>query len=293
LSWVCTCPPANEDIVLEVANSKNGRIMRLMNDVEIVDVRGLQRVMQVVMASLGDQGRNQANAGHAVGISQSTYSRLLRGKQRRLDSKSFRSILDALRNNSLQLPAKRAASLQRAFESTVLTEAGSVAVRHYGRWLGDEMERLTPKVHGIFTELFSHRNYRSYFSAFLKDVSGSRELPSPRSKRIWIALYRALEPLSDASATSGVERGWRELHSAEELRPFLISALERERLMLKRERDIVRISKLTLPYDLEEELYLPSDENPPILDAQDVASMFQAAENEDAAGRSGASDGPA
>ena len=89
--------------------------------------------------------------------------------------------------------------------------------------------------------------------------------------RIWLALYRALEPLGDAQVTWGVERRWQEMHEAGELDSYLRFALERERIMLKRERDIARMNKCELPQDYAESL--ASDEWEPT-DMQDAKSEF-------------------
>jgi transcriptional regulator with XRE-family HTH domain len=242
-----------------------------MNHLAIIDVTTIRAIMKEVRQRVS----HQREGARTLGISQATFNRLLRGTgHKRISTHTFRSIRDALRRNVLGLEPPKAAERQRAFESTVLTEAGWHARRHYGRWLRDELRQLTPKVQSLFTLLFSDVEYRGVFGAFLKQVNQSPDLPRPNKRRIWLALYRSVEPLSDAEATWGVERKWREMRAAGDLRRYLEVALEREHIMLKRERDIVRINKCTLPPDIEEEFYTipPPDEEEPRLDAREEFS---------------------
>ena len=123
----------------------------------------------------------------------------------------------------------------------------------------------------VFADLFSHPDYQAEFRGFLFNRQGSRELPSPKELRIWLALYRALEPLGDAELTWRVERTWREMHEAADLRRFLRSALDRERIMMERDLDVARMNKCELPLDYVESLAI--DEREPN-DRQDAKSEF-------------------
>ncbi len=71
--------------------------------------------------------------------------------------------------------------------------------------------------------------------------------------------------------TWGVERSWQEMHEAGHLGKFLRAALERERIMLDRERDVTRLNKCELPLDYVESLAI--DEYEPT-DRQDPKSEF-------------------
>ena len=128
----------------------------------------------------------------------------------------------------------------------------------------------------VFTELYGHQEYRALFEDFLKEVTkgtkpsrrrrySEREhydlgpigpvqatvtLPgrqAPQDQRVWIALYRAVEPLGDTQLTWGVERTWQEMHHTDDLRSFLQAALKRERIMLNRDRDLVRLNRCRPP----------------------------------------------
>ena len=129
-----------------------------------------------------------------------------------------------------------------------------------------------PKVNSVLAELFSHPTYQADLKGFLSKQYGSRELPLPKENpRILLVLYRALEPLADARLTWGVERSWQEMHEAGHLGTFLRAALERERIMLDRDRDITRLNKCELPLDYVESLAI--DEWEPT-DLQDAKSEF-------------------
>lgn len=82
----------------------------------------------------------------------------------------------------------------------------------------------------------------------------------PRERRIWIALFRAVEPLGDKHLTWGFERGWREMHGAGDLGSFLRAALKRERIMLDRERDYARLNECSPPDEYLEWLAGPEEE---------------------------------
>jgi hypothetical protein len=65
-----------------------------------------------------------------------------------------------------------------------------------------------------------------------------------RNKRIELAICRALEPLTNAAATYGIERSWLELEERRQLSAFLRASLRREEIMLEREADHERLAKI-------------------------------------------------
>ena len=239
-----------------------------MHQVEIVDGPRLRSVLQRVYEQCG----TERPAAEALGIGQHTFHRLLKGRTRkRIRVDTWRGIRDGLRSNALGFEPDEVSKLIEQWDASVLTEVGSHAHQQYRRWLREECRRLMPRANPVFTELFGHPEYQARFREFLFKVNRSRELPKPKEMRIWLALYRALEPLGDAQVTWGVERRWQEMHEAGELDSYLRFALERERIMLKRERDIARMNKCELPHDYAESL--ASDEWEPT-DMQDAKSEF-------------------
>jgi hypothetical protein len=62
-------------------------------------------------------------------------------------------------------------------------------------------------------------------------------------ERIALAIYRTVAPLIEASGSAFVERHWREM-SDPELSNFVRAGLTRERLLLKRPVDIIRIQEV-------------------------------------------------
>ncbi len=97
----------------------------------------------------------------------------------------------------------------------------------------------------------------------IEDSQATATLPGrqgPQENRVWVALYRAVEPLGDTHLTWGVERTWQEMHEADDLRNFLKAALRREQIMLKRERDLERINKCSPPDEYLEWLAGPEEE---------------------------------
>ena len=94
------------------------------------------------------------------------------------------------------------------------------------------------------------RGIRIHRVGGLEDNQATVTLPgrqAPQDQRVWIALYRAVEPLGDTQLTWGVERTWQEMHHTDDLRSFLQAALKRERIMLNRDRDLVRLNRCRPP----------------------------------------------
>ena len=185
---------------------------------------------------------------------------------------TIRRIRDGLRGEALGFEPDEVSKLTERLSASVLTEAASHAHQQYKRWLREECRRLMPKVNSVLAELFSHPTYQAYLKGFLVKQYGSRELPlAKENPRGLLALLRALEPLADAGLTWRVERRWQEMDEAGHLGTFLRVALERERIMLDRERDITRLNKCELPHEYVESLAI--DEYEPT-DMQDAKSEF-------------------
>jgi hypothetical protein len=165
-------------------------------------------------------------------------------------------------------------ALINIFENCLLTPDGYRVKTAYDKWLNQEYERLVCKVDSLFMVLFDHPGYQRYFLDFLRKVTSKSKLPRQGQRRLqpkeklppeedyrrWLALYRAVEPLVDAETTLGVERSWKEMHEGGHLRPYLRSSLERERIMLERERDLARINSREPSYVSLEDL--PADIEP-------------------------------
>ncbi len=215
------------------------------NQIQIIDLKRLRSVLRSVYRRSGTQQR----AAERLGIGRYTFRRLFKGKpQKRVRVSTFRAIRDGLRGDALGFEPDEVSKLTERLSASVLTEAASHAHQQYKRWLREECRRLMPKVNSVLAELFSHPTYPAYLKGFLVKQYGSRELPlAKENPRGLLVLLRALEPLADAGLTWGVERSWREMDEIGHLGTFLRVALERERIMLDRERDITRLNKCELP----------------------------------------------
>ena len=130
---------------------------------------------------------------------------------------------------------------------------GSMVLQQYEEWAERERRRLEKGgAKEVFEELYAHPKYRYYFEHFLEKVTGGPSLPPSDDPRLWLALYRALEPLAAWAATWGMEREWQEMHHRKrrdgqtELQFYLRTAMRRERILLDRERPLDRIRSKSL-----------------------------------------------
>jgi hypothetical protein len=209
-----------------------------MHQIKIVDSQVLQSVLRKVVARRG----THREAAKALGIGQTTFTRLLNGTvHKRLRSDTYRSIRKALSAHGIEW------GLEYLFEESVLNPKGSLVQRKYESWLREEYERLASRAQPVFSELYGRPEYQRLFKGFLQRVARRPDLPPPHETRLWVALYRAVEPLGAASVTWGVERTWQEMDEAGELEGFLQAALKRERIMLNRERDLARLNRCKPP----------------------------------------------
>jgi len=151
--------------------------------------------------------------------------------------------------------ARAAADLElyERFRDAILREDERHVQTHYENWLDTELRRLKPKAEPVLEALWKNGYRADQIKSFLRRVGRKGDRPTADDKRCWLALYRAVEPLSDAGATWGVERTGEELEEAKERREFLRASLKREEIMLKREPDMDRVRKARPPRSAKEE----------------------------------------
>ena len=126
------------------------------------------------------------------------------------------------------------------------TFEGDIAVRAYDDWLGRELGRLQ-RCEKVFEDLWRHHDHRIPFKKFLRRLTKKEARPARSDQRLWIALYRAVEPLVAEAPTMGVEMSWREIHKkndGKDLGVFLRNALRCEGILLSRDRGLERIRQI-------------------------------------------------
>jgi len=216
----------------------------LNQQVRIVDPEGMRSILRLVL----DQFESHQEAADALGIHQTTFTRLLNGTtERRMRFNTFAAIRDAL--GCAPLFEMLGAFQDEMFEGTVLRGDGWQIYRDYHNWLDDEIARLEPRVASVWMELWGLPEYQELFRKFFKAITRKPNPPKTGDRRYWLAVYRALEPLGAAEATHGIELSWQELHVNGKLTQFLRAALRRERLMLERGADLERANRRQLPED--------------------------------------------
>lgn len=209
-----------------------------MHQIHIIDGEALRSVLQRVLEEVGTHRK----AARRLGIGQTTFTRLLNGiTHKKMRSDTYLSIKEALSGHAVEF------GLGERFEGSVLTFKGRLVRDNYESWLHQEFQRLERKVGPLLTVLLNHFQCATVFDRFLERQTRRPDLPQPDDERLWIALYRAVEPLVEAKATWGVEWSWEELDAAGHLGRFVRAGLEREQIMLSRERDEERLNKCTPP----------------------------------------------
>jgi hypothetical protein len=218
-------------------------------------------VLRTVLQTVLKQKGSHREAAQWLGIGQTTFTRLLHGtpKGKYLTSMrhdTFASIRDALDNNQFKFDLGLDEPLEEMgllgdFYDSLLSWEGQRVREHYEDWLNRELERVSNKASQVLTELKGELVYGRLIRKFIEEIAMREELPEPstgsEAKRLWIALYRSLEPLANGDATWGVERRWQELHATGELRRYLSSAFRREQILMSREHDFERISTCKMP----------------------------------------------
>lgn len=222
-----------------------------MHQARIADPEAFRSVLVAIRQHFGSDER----AGKALGMSQSQFTRLKNGTvHKRIRFDNYRRIREVLAGHAVDF------GLEEQFVTSVLTPEGDLVSQRYQAWLDGEFERLDRKVRSVFARLSGFPIAVGYIRGFMKQVTRSAELPGPDEKRIWIALYRAIEPLADAQVTWGFERSWEEMHKTGDLARFLNAGLARERVMLNRENDYDRLHKCQAPDEYWNGLAPPDEE---------------------------------
>ena len=144
--------------------------------------------------------------------------------------------------------------LQR-FRRSLATDDQEWAWANYQEWVKRELARIKPRAEPILRELWDQKAYkqRRRFEDFLASVGRPRdELPPDEDLRCWLALYRAVDPLADATDTWGIERTWQELHETGELKAYLKASLSREALLMKHLRYLENVKRARPPMSYQE-----------------------------------------
>ena len=215
-----------------------------MHQIRIVNGDVLRSVLREVKEHHG----SHRNAAAWLGVKQSTFTRLLNGSTSEfMNSTTYSTIKKTLEEHdpgpfgTIVEPDPPYLGLLDAFKASVLTFDADLVRQRYVRWLDEEFVRIKRRVGPAFEELWAQPIYKRRFTDFLKTLARSEERPDPRDKRLWLALYRAVEPLSDAASSWGVERSWKEMDEDGDLKAFLKAALKREQVLLQREGDFDRM----------------------------------------------------
>lgn len=213
-----------------------------MHQLPIRDPSAIRRVL----ARAVDYYGSRRKAAGAFGVEPSTFQRLARGTtSKRISSANYDLIRAALAADPLGITDGWDWSLlQDEFTGAVLTWEARQAAALYRSWVDHESRRLYRKVFGVVRLLRRKREYWQYVKRFQKRMG--RAYDPTRKRRVWIAIYRALEPLADADLTWGVERSWQELDERGELAQFLNASLRREEIILSRAPDKERLATLVV-----------------------------------------------
>jgi len=196
-------------------------------------------------------------AAQQLGLVPSTFNRLLNGAVKTsMTQSTYARLRDALSGHAIEF------GLIDRFEGAVETGDFGFYDHRYQEWLDEELERLSGIARPVLLELWGRTSYKRVIERHLLKATRRKELPPPEQKRHWLALYRALEPLTKGSATWGVERSWSELHASGQLRGYLRGALSSELIMLDREGDFERMTKRPVPDRFLAELAGPFKDGP-------------------------------
>jgi plasmid maintenance system antidote protein VapI len=206
--------------------------MHQKHQIKIAEPEMLRDILSEVLKEC----KTHRMAAQRLGITQPTFTRLLNGiVTKRIRADTYQKIKNALGDGSFEW------GLEDFFKLSVLSFLESEVKANYERWMTEEHNRLQRRAGAVFEEVFGHPGYHGLFTRFLGRVTRSPERPQPNETRLWIALYRAVEPLAAAAETWGVERSWQEIDQGGQLKGFLRASLERERIILDREEVIDRI----------------------------------------------------
>lgn len=211
--------------------------------VRIVDREELQDVMRQVAAVSG----SHRSAAELLGISQPTFTRLLNGTTNAMARVTYERVRAALRREhrywidvTMHPEQYPLGDLLETFLVCVMDPLAWTTYHTYDRWLVQEHRRLHEVAMPTFERLLDIPSARSVVHAFLEAVRNRPDLPAQNDRRLWLALLRAVEPLSAAATTLGVERSIDELARHGELVGFLRAALRREKVLLDRKGDLAR-----------------------------------------------------
>ena len=214
------------------------------HQVRIVDGKALRSLLR----TLRDLHGSERKAAKWLGLVQSTFHRLHTGKVSEfLTFETYSRIKTVLEEHdpgpfgTIEEPNPPYIGLLDRFEVCVLSGDGEFVMQNYQAWIKKEIQRLSQHGSSMVVELWDHPRSRWYLKAFLKRIGWGEELPPPEELRIWLALYRVVEPLTAGEITWGVELTWREMEERREFWKYLIAALTRERILLKRESDLDRV----------------------------------------------------
>ena len=192
------------------------------------------RLAEVLATVLRKKGKSANAIAKECGINQGQLSRLLNGKLKRVTTLTYQRLLSVA-------PPDDMSEIRRLF---LPDNARAAISAHEGRL--HELENSPEAKLGLSEE---ERAFVGGLAAEYPKVSRAlQKLVRVYAKRRhsyvrWVAALRnVLEPLNRFFTTLGVERGFHEL-SKDELATFVAHGLERERILLDRDPDLVRAQR--------------------------------------------------
>lgn len=176
-----------------------------------------------------------------LAVSQPTLSRIISGKEQRVTWRVF----FALKIHGLH------AGIDGDWAGAVFSPAARQALDQYYEWWHAERRRINPSGRALYRledKLRAWddgpRSASQLLEGFRRWLTHEHPLIGTDRIRHRMAIARALEPLLVADRAGGLERTAEELHRAGQLNAYVRVAIEREKILLRREPDARRAQKL-------------------------------------------------
>ena len=193
---------------------------------------GLAKVLETIIEK---RGKGANSLAKECRIDQAQLSRLLRGKLQRVSVLTYKRLL------SIALAPELLDRIRGLFLSENAREALSTLADRLAELQDTPESRLglTPGERSVMKRLVEeHPKLRTALNRFDRTV----QKRGHTYERKVAALRAVLEPLNRFYTTLGIERGVHEL-TDEEQAAFIAHGLERERILLEREPDLVRAQR--------------------------------------------------
>jgi hypothetical protein len=190
-----------------------------------------QAFARILRASIGRlYGGNVNEAARLVGLSQSTLHRMCTNPSAALYASSLRAV------ERLLSPDDRL-----AFGQTLLTPEAQERIAAQRRWIDATNAQQFALRRDLVRELIDR--VKREVPDVVTEWQGLFRRPGFLKGRRAVALWRVVAPLAEAESAGGVERTHEEL-TVEEFQQFVRRGWEREKILLRREPDVVRAQEL-------------------------------------------------